>query len=73
MTYAEYRRTPEWKARRSRVLTRAGHKCELCNANGQLDVHHRSYDRYAQELLSDLIALCRSCHSRFHGIEPKAA
>jgi 5-methylcytosine-specific restriction endonuclease McrA len=73
MTYAEYLRTPEWRARRNRVLIRAGNKCELCYANGLIDVHHRTYDRYTQELLSDLIALCRSCHKRFHGIEPKAA
>jgi hypothetical protein len=73
MTYAEYLRTPEWKARRSRVLIRAGHKCEVCNANGRLEVHHRTYDRYTQELLNDLIALCRSCHQRHHSIEPKAA
>jgi 5-methylcytosine-specific restriction endonuclease McrA len=73
MSYAEYRRTPEWKARRSRVLIRAGNKCELCNATGQLDVHHRSYEHYTQEPLSSLIALCRSCHRHFHGILPEAA
>jgi 5-methylcytosine-specific restriction endonuclease McrA len=73
MTYAEYLRTPEWKARRSRVLTRAGHRCELCNASGRLEVHHRTYERYAQEMLQDLIALCSICHKNFHGILPKAA
>jgi 5-methylcytosine-specific restriction endonuclease McrA len=73
MTYAEYLRTPEWRARRNRVLIRAGHKCELCNASGLIDVHHRTYDHYAQEQQNQLMALCRSCHRRFHGIEPKAA
>jgi 5-methylcytosine-specific restriction endonuclease McrA len=73
MTYAEYRRTPEWKARRNRVLIRAGNRCELCNTSGLIDVHHRTYDRYADELLNDLIALCRSCHQRFHSSLPEAA
>ncbi len=73
MTYAEYRRTPEWKARRNRVLIRAGNRCELCNTSGLIDVHHRTYDRYADELLNDLIALCRSCHLRFHSSLPEAA
>jgi 5-methylcytosine-specific restriction endonuclease McrA len=73
MPFEEYRRTPEWRTRRNRILLRAGNKCELCYASGPVDCHHRTYDRYGEELLSDLIALCRSCHQRFHGILPEAA
>lgn len=73
MPFEEYRKTPEWRTRRNRVLLRAGNKCELCYESGLLDVHHRTYDRYGDELLNDLIALCRSCHQRFHGILPEAA
>jgi 5-methylcytosine-specific restriction endonuclease McrA len=73
MPFKEYRRTPEWRSLRNRVLLRAGNKCELCYASGRLEAHHRTYDRYGQELLSDLIALCRSCHQSFHGIQPEAA
>ena len=73
MPFTEYRLTKEWRARRSRVLLRAGNRCELCNASGLLDVHHRTYDRYGDELLSDLIALCRPCHSKYHDVLPEAA
>ena len=73
MPFEQYRTTPEWKSRRNRVLLRAGNKCELCGTRGRLDCHHRTYERYGEEQLGDLIALCRSCHQRFHGINPGAA
>lgn len=73
MPFSEYRLTPEWRSRRNRVLLRAGNRCELCYTTGQLEVHHRTYDRYGEELLSDLIALCRRCHRRFHDILREAA
>ena len=73
MPYKQYRRTKEWQARRTRVLQRAGGRCEVCYASGLIDVHHRSYSRYGDELLSDLIALCRPCHQRHHGIAPEVA
>jgi len=73
MPFQEYRLTPEWRARRNRVLLRAGNRCELCYASGLIDVHHRTYDRYGDELHNDLIALCRPCHQRQHGILPEAA
>ena len=73
MPFSEYRLTPEWRSRRNRVLLRAGNKCELCYTSGRLEAHHRTYERYGEELVSDLIALCRSCHQHFHNIEPEAA
>ncbi len=73
MPFEEYRRTPEWRSRRNRVLLRAGNRCELCGTRERLDVHHRTYERYGEEQLGDLIALCRSCHQRFHDILPDAA
>ncbi len=73
MHFSEYRLTPEWRSRRNRVLLRAGNRCELCFASERLDAHHKTYERYGQELLSDLIALCRTCHERHHGIMPEAA
>ncbi len=73
MPFREYRLTPEWRSRRNRVLLRAGNKCELCFAAERLDAHHKTYERYGAELLSDLTALCRTCHQRHHGLMPEAA
>jgi len=54
LPFEEYRLTPEWRARRNRVLLRAGNKCELCYASMLIELHHRTYDRYGDELLNDL-------------------
>jgi 5-methylcytosine-specific restriction endonuclease McrA len=55
------------------VLLRARNKCELCGKRVPLDVHHRTYDRYGDELVDDLIALCRECHARHHNVLPDEA
>ena len=68
MPYAEYLKTPEWKQRRRRALTRAKHKCQLCGASGvELHVHHNTYENRGAEPACDLIVLCADCHAWFHG------
>jgi 5-methylcytosine-specific restriction endonuclease McrA len=66
--YADYLASDYWRKslRRADALERAERRCAVCNAPGQLDVHHRTYDRLGYESGADLIALCRGCHSRHH-------
>jgi hypothetical protein len=64
--YAAYLRTPEWQRRRALVLHRAGGTCEGCLSAPATEVHHRIYDRVGNELLFDLVAVCRKCHLRAH-------
>jgi hypothetical protein len=67
MPYDEYLRTPEWKQTRAAALVRAEHRCALDPEHaGQLDVHHRYYERRGAELPSDLIVLCHACHRLHH-------
>lgn len=67
MPYAEYLQTPEWQARRERMVKRSGYRCQLCNRTGaQLHVHHRTYERRGGEWDKDLIVLCKDCHGQFH-------
>jgi len=74
MPHAEYVKTPEWLARRNRALIQAGNRCQVCGkANLQLEVHHNSYERYGEDLLEDLVVLCRGCHQHYHGVKPHAA
>jgi 5-methylcytosine-specific restriction endonuclease McrA len=68
MPYQEYLQTPEWKAIREKKLKESGFRCQLCNQSGELNVHHRTYERRGNEELQDLIVLCRGCHETFHGI-----
>lgn len=72
MPYFEYLQTPEWQATRRQMLERALFRCQLCNANGLLDVHHRTYERRGEEWEEDLIVLCRRCHQKHHDKLPKA-
>lgn len=66
MPYKEYLKTPEWAMTREACIERAGGKCQLCNSGGFMYVHHRSYESRGAEKDTDLIALCRNCHERFH-------
>lgn len=69
MRYADYLQTPEWQARRTRALRAAGYRCQVCNSQGELHVHHRTYERRGREYASDLTVLCADCHRQYHGIE----
>jgi hypothetical protein len=45
--------------------------CQVCGSPWDLRhgaLHHRSYARLGHELDSDVVALCRPCHRRLHGI-----
>lgn len=68
--YKAYLESDAWKRTRKHAIEGARGACQLCDANGRIDVHHRTYDRVGDERLSDLIVLCRRCHERFHGILP---
>jgi 5-methylcytosine-specific restriction endonuclease McrA len=74
MPFAEYRRQPEWQAKRTATLMRAGYRCQVCKASDtRLDVHHNTYERYGDEDTFDLVALCGGCHELFHGIVEDAS
>jgi hypothetical protein len=66
MPYREYLRTPEWAERATETRSRFGYRCAVCNGEGGLDAHHRTYERRGQEQPNDLTALCRACHALFH-------
>lgn len=66
MPYADYLQTPEWAEVRKSALKRARFRCQICNRSGRLNVHHRTYERRGEELSSDVIVLCATCHSIYH-------
>jgi 5-methylcytosine-specific restriction endonuclease McrA len=69
MPYDDYLQTREWKDLRNAKMEEAGHRCQVCNAIGLLEVHHRTYERRGYELIGDLCVLCVDCHEKFHDID----
>jgi hypothetical protein len=66
MPYRDYLLTEEWLETRNRKLRQARYRCQLCNTNGLLNVHHRTYERRGCEDMADLTVLCRPCHAKHH-------
>jgi hypothetical protein len=69
MSYFAYISSARWRWSPARLgeLEASGHRCRTCfaldTAAAPLEVHHRTYDRLGRELIGDLTALCRECHS----------
>ena len=69
-TYQSFLSSAFWKTLRARALAVAENRCQACNREGHLNVHHRRYQgKWGQETLSDVIVLCSSCHMKIHDIK----
>lgn len=64
--YDKYLQTDHWKKIRKKALEKADNKCQLCSSKEILQVHHNTYENVGNEKLTDLVVLCRECHSNFH-------
>lgn len=64
MDYKKYLKSYEWQIKRERALKYAGYRCQICNSEVRLEVHHRTYDNLGDEQPSDLTVLCHDCHKR---------
>jgi hypothetical protein len=64
--YRSYIDSDAWKQRSREAKIAANFRCQVCNSQGVLDTHHRTYERLGRETTSDLIVLCRACHDIFH-------
>lgn len=65
---------PEWKAYRLKVLAIKGEKCEWCQSDENLQVHHKYYLKYPdgkhilpwEYNINALLVLCKDCHTKAH-------
>lgn len=73
MDYKEFLQTPYWKIISEYKKVQAKNKCQLCNKEGLLHTHHRTYEIRGNEInnLDDLIVLCDKCHAKHHNKEIK--
>lgn len=71
--YQEYLLSETWQERRKAALEWAENRCQICNSDKELNVHHRTYERLGNERLADLTVLCKQCHSSHHMTANKEA
>jgi hypothetical protein len=71
LRYRQYIASDAWKTKRRERLELDGHECTNCDATTYLEVHHLTYERLGNELMSDLQTLCQTCHARLHGQGPR--
>jgi 5-methylcytosine-specific restriction endonuclease McrA len=62
--YTRYLQTPGWAAKRAAVLERDRGRCQACWASGATQIHHLTYEHVFNELLFELVAVCKHCHDR---------
>ncbi len=71
--YKQYLKSGEWKHLRDKKLKQANYTCDGCGEQYRaLEVHHTTYDRIGEELLTDLAAFCPICHKKAHKLSPKS-
>src|SRR2546430_16166607 len=60
--YLRYLQSQRWRTLARAVRMRAKGKCEICQrANGE-ECAHLTYDRIFNELMTDLLWVCKKCH-----------
>lgn len=60
--YERYMRSAKWRNVREQMFKLRGKKCERCDATTDLELHHKTYERFGNELPSDLAILCKPHH-----------
>lgn len=73
-TYEDLLLRSEWKAKRDCILKRDNNKCQWCGKQENLQVHHKYYSKYPNNVKVQpwnypndaLITLCDECHQKAH-------
>lgn len=63
--YQDYLKSAQWKRIREYKINEVGGKCEKCGVSkfsARLDAHHKTYDRFMHERMTDIEILCAECH-----------
>ena len=69
VSYSLFIVSAEWRQIRVRFWAKQGRFCAACGSTENLHVHHKTYERLGgNELLTDLVGLCASCHGDVHDL-----
>lgn len=66
--YKAHIASEEWRATKLWVKAYYGYRCVVCNSTHRLQVHHKSYENFGNEPLSDLELVCEKCHVALHAL-----
>lgn len=64
--YQLYLRSAKWKSKRKARIFQDSGQCVFCGSRHKLEVHHKTYQRFGNEQLNDLVTLCEACHKKTH-------
>jgi len=67
--YYDHINSDKWRAIAGKALKRDKYICQGCLERAATEAHHLTYERLGDELVCDVISLCRHCHMRIEGIE----
>jgi hypothetical protein len=68
MPYKEYLQTEHWRHFKGEFLKSVNNFCQICGSTNQIKVHHKTYKNRGRETFNDVMALCKTCHNKTHGI-----
>lgn len=65
--YKQYIGSESWRARRRQYFAKFGRDCKGCGEQlSRIHVHHKTYERFGNEDLNDLVSVCEACHAMIH-------
>jgi hypothetical protein len=62
--YNNYLKSQKWKEKRLLVIKRENNICQGCHKAPIQEIHHTDYRNVYDELLFQLIGLCKKCHEK---------
>ena len=60
--YEKHIKSAQWRNTREQMFKLRGKKCEQCDATIDLELHHKTYERFGREGPKDLQILCKRHH-----------
>lgn len=67
--YHAHLRSQKWQDIRDKVIERENCLCQGCREAPIEHLHHLTYARMGDELLSDLLGFCIDCHLKCHSTQ----
>lgn len=72
--YNEQLEDERWKEKRQEILAQHNYTCDWCGSHENLQVHHKYYQTYPNNLRIPawnypdkcFMCLCRKCHEKYH-------